>query len=343
MYVASSGMVCSVGLSAESACAAIRAGIANFDELPYRDNQGEPIVGAVVPGLDPRLDRRRRLLAMSSAAVADCLDGQSPISSAGIPLFLCLAEEQRPGGGAAMASQIIDGVQAELQIDFHPTLSRAVTRGHASAFAALGMIRQLLSRPEIPACLLCGVDSYINASSLLWLDENSRLKTALNHHGLIPGEAAAAVLLKKTPETASAVQVIGLGFDLEKSHVLSEEPLLGLGLSSAARNALAEAEVGLHEIDWRVSDLSGEQYGFKELTLVASRLIRVVRQESQPLWHGAQSLGEIGAAAGVAQLIMVERAFRQGYACGEKVICLTSSVSGDRAAAVLQGQASQAR
>ena len=55
------------------------------------------------------------------------------------------------------------------------------------------MARELLAgRREFPACLVCGVDSYINARSLHWLDRNSRLKTPANSDGVIPGEAAAA-------------------------------------------------------------------------------------------------------------------------------------------------------
>ena len=55
-------MVCSVGLNAASACAAMRAGIANFVELPYHDNQGEPIIGAPVPGIPFDLKRTERLV-----------------------------------------------------------------------------------------------------------------------------------------------------------------------------------------------------------------------------------------------------------------------------------------
>ena len=58
MHLISAGLVCSVGLSAAAACAAMRAGIAMFEELPYADNRGQPIVGAVVPGSDLRTKER---------------------------------------------------------------------------------------------------------------------------------------------------------------------------------------------------------------------------------------------------------------------------------------------
>ena len=100
--------------------------------------------------------------------------------------------------------------------------------------------------------------------------------------------------------------------------------------------ALAEARLGMHEMDVRLSDVTGELYGFKELPLLEGRLMRVVRKEAQPLWHWAEVIGDSGAAAGLAQLILADQAFRKGYAPGRRAICLASSVPGDRAAAVLQ-------
>jgi 3-oxoacyl-[acyl-carrier-protein] synthase-1 len=336
MFVVSTGMACSVGLSAAAACAAMRAGIAKFDALPYHDNQGEPIIGASVPGLEPGVKRERRLIEILGLALVDCLGEKPAVPPSQVPLLVGLAEEGRPGGGAAMADTILADVQAKLGWKFHPTLSRAIPKGHTAGLEALRMVRELFQDPGIPACLVCGVDSYINANTLRWLDQNWRLKTPANPHGLIPGEAAAAVLLQRASVDGAAVEVIGLGFGKETAHVLSEEPLLGLGLTDAARAALAEAKLGFHEMDWRISDVNGEQYGFKELPLVEGRLVRVVRKEAQPLWHCADSIGDSGAAAGVAQLVVADRAFRKGYAPGETAICLSSSVPGDRAAAVVR-------
>ena len=99
---------------------------------------------------------------------------------------------------------------------------------------------------------------------------------------------------------------------------------------------MTEAKLGLHEIDCRLSDVTGELYGFKELPLVGGRLMRVVRKQDQPLWHWVEAIGDSGAAAGVAQLVMADEAFRKGYALGDRMICLTSSVPRDRAAVVVR-------
>lgn len=336
MFIVSTGMVCPVGLSAAAACAAMRAGIAKFDELPYRDNQGQRIVGASVPGLAPTLRRDQRLLEMLTLALSDCLGEQLSIATSRIPLLVGLAEEGRPGGGAALAETVLKQIQVKLNLKFHPEYSRVLPKGHTAGFEALHIVRELLQDSDVPACLVCGVDSHINASSLLWLDQHWRLKTAANQHGLIPGEGAAAAMLQRAPAVGTAAEIIGLGFGKEKTHVISEEPLLGLGLAKAAQTALGEAKLGFHDLDWRISDVSGEQYGFKELALVEGRLARVVRKIPQPVWHCADSIGDSGAAAGIAQLIVADRAFRKGYAPGKNAIGLTSSVPGDRAAAIIR-------
>lgn len=338
MYITSTGMVCPVGLNTESACAAMRAGIAQFEELHYLDNDGEPIVGTMTPGLNADLKFEERLVEMLATALTNCLKDPPTIPLENIPLLVGLPETDRPGVNKAIADRIIDQVQEKLQVQFHPELSCTISNGHTAGFQALQIARELIKARKVSACLICGVDSYINARSLLWLDHFQRLKTEENSDGVIPGEAAAAVLIERQKTSGQNVwfNIVGLGFGKEKASVLSDEPLLGLGLSEAARSALVEAKLSFHEMDWRFSDMTGEQYAFKEMPLVEGRLVRVVRKESQPLWHCFDSIGDIGAASGVAQLVVADQAFRKEYAPGDRAICFCSSVQGDRAAAVLQ-------
>jgi 3-oxoacyl-[acyl-carrier-protein] synthase-1 len=160
----------------------------------------------------------------------------------------------------------------------------------------------------------------------------------MNSNGVIPGEAAACVLVERSeaePKQVCVARVVGLGFAQEKAPILSEDPLLGLGLTEAARSALAEAQLPMHEIDYRLSDVTGESYGFKEQALMLSRLLKV-RRECLPIWQCADSIGETGAAAGVCQLVAAVHAWRKRYAPGKRAICCTSAVPGYRAVAVLQ-------
>lgn len=337
MFIESTGMVCSVGLSAEAACAAMRAGIANFQELPYLDNQREPIIGAMVPGLAPHLKRGERLRELLAMAVADCLQDKITEPMECIPLLIGLAEPERPDGGLGTADDIVVQMFEKVGVRFHAQLSRTIAKGHTSGFEGLRIAKELLRDSAIDACIVCGVDSYVNATSLLWLEQNQRLKTVENSDGVIPGEAAAAALITKIAnhDQSLLAQVMGLGFAAEKANVLNEEPLLGLGLAGAARTALGETGLQLHEIDFRLSDVTGESYGFKEQALLLARVMRGRRAEF-PIWHCSESIGDTGAAVGVCHLVRAFEAFEKGYAPGDRCVGFASNVTGERAAVILQ-------
>lgn len=338
MYLAAPGLVCSVGLDADSAAAAMRAGIAQFEETGYLDNDGQPIIGAAVPGLDRTLTRGERLIQLLTLAITECLGKLPPVARPQqIPIIVCLSERNRPGGAADLARNIVGRIEHALGVSFHSGRSGAVAMGHTAAFRALRVARKLLDDDEIPACLVCGVDSYINAASLDWLERSERLKTEDESDGVIPGEAAAACLVTASRPGApgQAVRIKGLGFATEAATVLSTEVLHGDGLADAARKALADARMNMREIDFRVSDVTGESYGFREQILATARLMRVVKQEF-PIWHAADSVGDTGAAAGLCQLIMSASGFSQGYAPGTRALCCTSAVGGARAAAIVE-------
>jgi 3-oxoacyl-[acyl-carrier-protein] synthase-1 len=338
MYVTSVGMTSPVGLYAEAACAAIRAGISMFEELPYWDNSGQPIIGSMVSRPEPEIRCDDHFVDLLCSAIKDC---HIPAVPEGVPLLLGLPEPERPGIPERLAERVIGRVQEELGFHFHPELSQTICSGHTSGFGALKTARELLRRRKATACMVCGVDSYLNARSLLWLEEHERLKTEENSDGVIPGEAAAAVLvgLTEASEATSGVRIAGMGFAHEHADILSQEPLLGLGLSEALRDALAEASIGLHEIDFRLSDVTGESYGFREQMLALARVMRSRREEGIPIWHCAEFIGDTGAAAGVCQLAVAFWAFKKGYAPGNRGVCYTSAISGDRAVVVLETEA----
>jgi 3-oxoacyl-[acyl-carrier-protein] synthase I len=337
MYLGNGGIACPIGFSVDAACAALRAGIAKFDDLPFRDNRWEPIVGAAVPDLEPGLKRGERLLELLAKAVANYLESERSLSVTKVPLLLGLAEPGRPGGGAHLANSILPALEKKLSVRFHDKLSRTFPKGHTAGLEALRAARQLLESADVPGCLVGGVDSFINAGSLEWLDRHERLKKRENSNGVIPGEAAAVIWVQRRdlPGGEGGVKVTGLGFGHEKAGVLTEEPLLGLGLAEAERAALAEAGRGMHEIDVRYSDVTGESYGFREQALAIARVMRVRRPELA-LWHCADAIGDTGAAAGICLLLFARQALRKGYAPGGRAICCCSAVPGERAVAVLE-------
>jgi 3-oxoacyl-[acyl-carrier-protein] synthase-1 len=327
------GLVCPVGLTAASACAAIRAGLDGFGEVGYLDDSGDAVMGAVVPVLEDDLRGRARLATLLALAMEDALARLPRDLHLGeVPLLLCVREPERPG---PRIKGLVVEVERRLSVRFRRDQSATVAQGHVSAFGALAIARDLLSDGRADSVLIAAADSFIDARTLLWLHRHRRLKTVANSDGVIPGEAAGVILVSTGQVTpGGGVRILGLGFGHESATVHNEEPLLGLGMAEAVRAALQEAGAAMHDIDLRLSDVAGESYGFEELSLAQSRLMRQ-RREEQPLWHSAGALGDCGAAAGIAQIAWFEEATQRGYAPGRLSLGQTSALAGPRAAAVM--------
>jgi len=90
----------------------------------------------------------------------------------------------------------------------------------------------------------------------------------------------------------------------------------------------------MHDIDYRISGLSGEQYFFKEATLALLRTLRV-RREQLDIWHPAEFIGETGAVAGVAAVVLAQSAAARGYAPGPRVMIQMTNDDGRCAAMIL--------
>jgi 3-oxoacyl-[acyl-carrier-protein] synthase-1 len=144
-------------------------------------------------------------------------------------------------------------------------------------------------------------------------------------------------MVQSRPDSGSSspVKLNGLGFALAGYRFERRTAVSWARLTDASMAALSEAGIQMHQIGFRLSDVTGESYGFKELSLVVGRLLRIHRQEGYPIWHCAENIGDTGAAAGVVQLIRAFHAFQKGYAPGTIAMCFTSSDWGQRAVAML--------
>ncbi|WNG14689.1 hypothetical protein [Cystobacter fuscus] len=337
LYVTSVGMVCPLGLRAETAYAAMRAGVKCFQESRYRDDNGEPIICSELSLLPVDSTHRERLLVLLGLAVADAARGVDQTELAHMPLLVGTSEPERPGCISDLHAEVIVRLQREKGLLLNASLSHGISTGNTAGLRALAEARSLLERqPWVPGCFVAGVDSLVNAPAIWWLDENERLKRSDFPDGVIPGEAAACVLVTRKPRLRGSrlMAVLGLGFARETALPQSEEPLRAHGLVQASRAALVEAGLSISGIDFRLSDAAGESHSFKEVSLALSRMLRV-NKESMPLWLPAESLGETGAASGLTALVMASMAMDRGHAPGTRAIAYTAAASGDRAVAVV--------
>jgi 3-oxoacyl-[acyl-carrier-protein] synthase-1 len=164
--------------------------------------------------------------------------------------------------------------------------------------------------------------------------DRARLLAEHNSNGFIAGEAAGAILLGPAEGAEDELLCVGVGQGTEPAPLGSGEPLRAEGLTTAIRAALHDAGCQLGDVDFRITDISGEQYFFKEAALAFARCIRSPKAEFD-LWHPAEGIGEVGAASGLALVATALFAARKQYAKGPRVLLHGSSDGGTRAAAIL--------
>ncbi|WP_375767144.1 hypothetical protein NR798_36490 [Archangium gephyra] len=220
-----------------------------------------------------------------------------------------------------------------LKVVLNPRRVRIFTEGSHGGYAALAAGREMVRRREFPACLVAGAESMMCARTLLRLYEQRRLLTEDNSDGIIPGEAAACVLLSSHKQGLAVIR--GMGFAKEPSSLANDVPLRADGLTAAARAALQEARLALHDIDFRFSDAAGESFYFKEQALLVSRVLGE-RKEEFPLWLCAEALGDTGVAAGLCGMAWAIAGWGRRYAPGPRAIGLAGNEQGGRAAVIIE-------
>ena len=285
-----SGLMTGVGLDGPSTCAAVRCGIAGFEETRFMFD-GEWLLGCEVP-LEEPWRGREKLVRMATAAVGECIGALEGSGPEDVPLLLCLAEEERPGRPRGLDESLVRDVQERLGVEFHPW-SRIFANGRIGGVQALDYTRRLLESGR-PRVVVAGVDSYLVGSTLEKYYREYRILTEDNSDGFIPGEAAGAVLVGPAG-SGGVVRCVGVGYGAEPAPLGSGEPLRADGMVQAMRAALDDAGWTLGRADYRLADLSGEQYGFKEAALALTRILRE-RKEEMDIWHPADCVGETGAA-----------------------------------------------
>lgn len=327
------GLVTAVGMDAPSSCAAFRARVANPTPTRIMDVNGDWIMAHQVELGDVR-DGMTRQVNMAALAAQEALSGVPQLEWASIPLLLCVAEQERPGRLAGLDVQLLARLQEALGAKF-ASHSSVLAQGRVSVPVAALQARRMLEAGLARQVLVVAVDSLVNWETLAHHDRADRLLREDHSNGFLPGEGAGALLLG-APTGAAELIVDGLGFGLEEAHLSSDLPLRASGLATAIKGAIAEAGCAPSALDYRMADLSGEQYYFKEAALAMARTMQHQTKEEFDLWHPAECIGEAGALVGAAMLAWAEAAARKGYAKGPRVLAHFSNDGGQRAAMTLR-------
>ena len=329
------GMRSCLGGGAEWNAAIMRCGYSNFFPTDFIGrNPGEPYLGARIEGLDP-LGGIARYVEMAAAVIEETLGGERKALPT-LPLICCLPRpEDLPAED--FHEEFNQRLLARLEITSLARDSVFYYLGRSAAADAFYTARECLEAGH-PSVLVVAADTLLSARRIAGYGHGSaqpRLLDGGMPDGFIPGEAAVALRLGKTDADGTQTCITGLGFGEEEATVDSDLPLLGEGLTQAVREAAKRAGVRVSDTDFRLSSANGEGYFFEETALVASRTLEEKR-DIWPLWQPADHIGEVGAAAGPAMVVMAHYAFAKGYAPGPRALCQLSGDDSRRSAFIME-------
>lgn len=331
--VLGTGLVTSVGMTTAASCCALRAKITNPFETSFIDSSGEWIMAHQV-NLDQPCADLTKLVTMAALAIEEALQNINRDQWHRLPMLLCVAETERPGRIAGLDDLLLKQIQGELGVSFASS-SAVVPHGRVSVAMALAQARTLLESAKVPGVLIVSTDSLLSWPTLSYYERGDRLLTESNSNGFMPGEGAGALWVGASGSCTPQLLCTGIGFGHELAHINSGEPLRAEGLTSAIKASLNDGGRELHDMDFRITDNSGEQYYFKEATLALSRTLRQ-RKEAFDIWHPAECIGEAGAASGVAVIAAAREACFKGYAPGHNILTHWANDAGQRAAVILE-------
>ena len=340
VVIAGLGARCAVGLSAPAAAAAVHGGISQIAEHPYMlDKVGEPMMVAREPTIDPMLQTARRFAALCEPALLEAL---RPIEALGVTLptidVMVGLPEPRPG--------LPTGIEAELNtlitqlIQWPRVRVSFFLNGSAAGFLAMDRAGRALLEDKTSVCLVGGVDSYLTAETLEWMDDERILKSSANRNGFPPGEAAGFCLLT-TLATANGVglellsQLESVALAREESPIRTQTICVGRGLSEAIQRATASLRLPDERVDDSICDLNGEPYRSEEFALTVLRT-QLSFVDATRFTTPADCWGDIGAASAPLFASLAVAAGLRGYAKGPRTLIWAGSEKGGRGAAIVR-------
>src|SRR5262249_37864038 len=148
-------------------------------------------------------------------------------------------------------------------------------RDHVSVVVALDLAREIITTKQAPSVIVAAVDSLLDHELVDHYLENDRLLTPINSNGFSVGEAGSAILVTSAgTKLTGELRVLGMSIGRERATIESDEPLRGEGLTQVIRSALRESNLTIQDTCYRITDLNGEHYKFKEMALALGRFVR---------------------------------------------------------------------
>ena len=346
VHIVALGARTPVGLTAESSAAAVRGRISRIREHPFMvDIRGELVRVARDELLDPLLPTSGRQFELARSALEQVvLKIQAPKGKlAGqFPLLLGMTQD-RYAWADSQAKQLIQQLAGEPSFGLDGWNIQPIREGHASALEAMRHAYHGITHGQYPLCVVGGVDSLVDAHTLVWLDGQGRLAADTVRSGFPPGEGASFIALASNSARVylglpSLAIVRGAASNIELKLRNAAEVCLGEGLTGAIANAVAQLTPG-RIVDQIFCDINGERYRTEEWGFALLRNQEHFRTTSYTT--AVAEWGDVGAASGALLTTLAVQGWARGYAQGTLSLIWASSDGGLRSAVVLErGQSS---
>lgn len=353
------GMVSSVGRDSANSCASMRAGISRLAEIRsyevFNESEDtlESIIGSPITGLTDGFFIIGAWLRMAEVAMKDLLknlaedqvfDQSYWKNTALVAVTAPAASNRFESSEDGDASQIIDYLLVplcnllDLNIpEFH---MHVCDSGHAGIADAVNWSSEKIAKGEVDRVILLAVDSYLDSLTLNWLGQANRLFTPNQPQGLIPGEAAACIMLEAESEMAGnnrwpQVGVEASATDFEENNLEPGSANMGQALSRAWGSVLDLYSSPFEGVIF--TDLNGEvwksqAYG-NASSMVGSRV-----GAGSVMQSTAETLGDVGAASGAVSIACHYQSLFRRYAKSKDAIILNQSDGGEVSAVLIAGK-----
>ncbi|MCX4244766.1 hypothetical protein, partial [Paraliomyxa miuraensis] len=291
-----------IGLVAQTAAAAARAGICRIREYPFVTVSGEPMMMASDAKLPATLEGAERLVPLARCVLEEVAHelAAAPRPYRGhVDPWLSLPEA-RPGMPERDIMRTAETLAAALRASGTPLRCDVAGRGHAGVALAVERTAQTNVRGEEHLTVILGVDSYLHPETFVWLEGNRSFGPD-TRSGFAPGEGAGCLVLASTRLRKSlglpCLAVVG-GVATAQEHRLpgSETGSLGEGMTAAVFGAISGLRLPTEAVDTVYCDINGERYRSEEWGFVALRASATFRA---PEYEApADCWGDMGAASG---------------------------------------------
>ena len=359
LAITSLGVVSSVGYDLVTACASIRAGLSrpaainHFSVLEEDTNETVPLTGHPIYRLTDGYSCLGRWFQMAQRAFRDLVQfGNLPDKDdaefwqkTGMTLVTPVLDDSRFMYAPyyqpeQIADTYLKPLLTMMDCKIAPENQRLVSEGHRGALRAADEAEEFMRDRYLERVLVLAADSYLDAMSLWWLSEFDRLKTPKEAAGLMPGEAAVALLLEpcaiaesRGAKVLASLRAIAL--EQEEDHYFADQPNQGRAMARAITKTLSELHRDEPLSGDLIIDLNGENWRAQEFGAATTQVPRHLLGE----WHvlaPASSVGDTGAASGAMNIALAVRALNRGYATSEDTLIVASSDYGEVGALIVE-------